>query len=298
MISIVICSVNEQLSAQVSTNIKNTIGLDDFEIIIINNTQNQYSITQAYNLGATQAQYPYLCFVHEDILFHTENWGPSIIQHLLADDISLVGILGSLIKTAAPSGVYIPIKQLNRVNQLQRRHAGGTDRYYDNPLDEKRSRVATLDGMFLAVTKSNHQKYPFDDKNLTGFHAYDIDYSLGHAANGDVVVVYDILIEHFSYGGNTREWVEAQLALTDKWRALLPYHISLNKRKIKAAEIINTEIFLIALYANRFTKGTQLYYLARLLLLRPFSVKNLYFIRKFLLGDTMDNRIKNMLKRC
>ncbi|MFD2873460.1 glycosyltransferase [Mucilaginibacter ximonensis] len=298
MISIIICSVNEQLSARVSANIKNTIGLDDFEIIIINNTQNQYSIAQAYNQGAFGAKYPYLCFIHEDILFHTENWGQYLIQHLSVNSVSLVGVLGSLIKTVTPSGVFIPIKQLNRVNQLQRKYDGGIDHYYDNPFDEKRSRVATLDGMFLAVTKSNHQKYPFDEESLTGFHAYDIDYSLGQAANGDVVVVYDILIEHFSYGGNTQQWVEAQLALTDKWKALLPYHTSLTKPEIKAAEIINTESFLIALYANRYPKSTQLKYLTRLLWLRPLSVKNLYFIRKFVLGGTVDNRIKNMLKRC
>lgn len=75
MISIIICSKYSKINCELEQNIENTIGNMPFEIITINNSQNSYSIYQAYNKGIKEAKYPYLCFMHEDILFHTVNWG-------------------------------------------------------------------------------------------------------------------------------------------------------------------------------------------------------------------------------
>lgn len=296
MISIIITSINLDLRAQLSENIKRTIGTEH-EIIAIDNTGNKYSISQAYNLGANQAQYPYLCFVHEDILFHTKNWGELIVKHLSTGNNSLVGVLGCLIKTLMPSGVYTPIKYLNRINQLQRKRDGGIDHYYENPLNELYSQVATLDGMFLATTKSNHNKYSFDEKMLKGFHGYDIDYSLGQATNGKVIVVYDILIEHLSHGGNTKGWIDAQLQITEKWQQHLPAHVNLRKTEIIEAETVNAEILLTSLYNNSYKKNAQVKYLARLLYLRPFSRKNFYFLRKFFFFGLLESRLKKIYTR-
>jgi len=279
MISIIVCSINETLLTQLKTNIQNTVGVEH-EVIAIDNLVKNYSLARAYNEGAAQAKYPFLCFLHEDILLHTNNWGQALIKHLSDKNISLVGILGCLVKTHSPSGVYISIKHLNRINQLQRRRDDGTDHYVENPLNETFSEVATVDGMFLAVSKENHNKYPFDENTLTGFHAYDIDYSLGQAKNGKVIVVYDILIEHFSYGGNTRQWIDAQLLVTKKWGNQLPRHIHLNQTELKQAEIINIETFLMALYVNHYKKLLQLKYLVKLLMLRPFGLRNFYFLAK------------------
>lgn len=282
MISIIVCSVNQTLFTQLKKNIQNTIGVEH-EVIAIDNLVKNYSLAHAYNEGAAQARYPFLCFLHEDILLHTNNWGQALINHLSDTSISLVGILGCLVKTHSPSGVYISIDELNRINQLQRRKDNGTDHYYKNPFNEIYSEVATVDGMFLAVTKQNHNIYPFDEQTLTGFHAYDIDYSLGQAKNGKVVIVYDILIEHFSYGGNTRQWIDAQLLVSKKWDKQLPRHIHLSKAELKQAEIINLETFLGALYINKYKKLLQLKYLFKLIVLRPFSTRNFYLLAKLFL---------------
>ena len=50
MISIIICSRQKELSAQLKNNIQNTIGTE-YEIIKVDNSQNEYFITQAYNKG-------------------------------------------------------------------------------------------------------------------------------------------------------------------------------------------------------------------------------------------------------
>jgi hypothetical protein len=294
MISIIIATRNADLLGQITANIKKSIGVDH-EIIAINGNNQDKGICRIYNEGATRAKFPFLCFIHEDLLFHTDNWGQNLIKHLKNEDVALVGVLGSLIKTKTPSGVYIPVQKLTRVNQLQRKKNGETDQYYENPGNDIRSEVKLLDGMFLAITKSNHAKYNFDEQLLTGFHGYDVDYSLGHASNGKIVVVYDILLEHFSYGGNTVSWIDAQLKITKKWLSKLPQHIMLSKQDILTAEIVNTSTFLMTLYNDSYKKKIQFKYLCSLLKLRKLSFENLYFIRRFFIYGAFENGIKSIL---
>lgn len=75
MISIIICSRNKNIDSELEQNILDTIGNIVYEVINIDNSTNNYSIFQAYNKGTQIAKYPYLCFMHEDILFHTADWG-------------------------------------------------------------------------------------------------------------------------------------------------------------------------------------------------------------------------------
>ncbi|MDB5287601.1 MAG: hypothetical protein JWR05_2550 [Mucilaginibacter sp.] len=294
MISVVLASRNDNLLNNVTTSIKDTIGVNH-EIIVVQDILGNKGICKVYNEGACKAIYGYLCFVHEDVIFHTNNWGEHLVNHLNNKAVSLVGVLGSIIKTKTPSGVYIPINKFNRINQLQSRKDLAIDKYYENPLNELYSEVKLLDGMFLATTKSNHIKYQFDEKLLTGFHAYDVDYSLGQSKNGKIIVVYDILIEHLSYGGNTTHWINEQLKITYKWGSQLPTHIYLETDEVKEAEIKNIETFLIALIFNNYKKALQLKYLFKLIWLRPFSFKNLYFIRKFLIFGHLERLIKKII---
>jgi len=296
MISIIVCSINTILLTQIKENIENTIGVK-YEIISIDNKINNFSLAHAYNWGAKRAQYPYLCFIHEDILFHTENWGQKLINHFNSGNISLIGMLGSIIKTKTPSGVYMPIQSLNRIYQSQRRTDGNRDIYFNNPNSDIRSSVRILDGMFLATTKSNYEKYQFDESISPGFHGYDIDFSLGQQQNGKVIVIYDILLEHMSYGGNTVAWIDAQLNITRKWAFKLPSVDKVNNIESKKAEIINNEILLIAMFNNNYKKSIQLKYLISLFRLRLFSWKNFYFLRRFLVFGKMEMALKEFKQK-
>ena len=70
-------------------------------------------------------------------------------------------------------------------------------------------------------------KYPFDQDLLKGFHCYDIDYCLTLKQHYDVVVTFNILMEHFSEGGYSKEWFEDTLKVHKKWEKTLP--LSLNQ---------------------------------------------------------------------
>jgi glycosyltransferase involved in cell wall biosynthesis len=181
MISIIICSKNQTLLKQVSKNIESTIGAD-YELIVINNSSNEHSLSQAYNKGARQATHEYLLFVHEDLVFHTEDWGRYLVKHLEDPEIALVGVLGCTIKSKCPSGVWVPVEGVNRMNHLQGKPDGRTEKIYENPFDEPVSEVAVLDGMFLATRKEYWEQKPFDEDLLKGFHGYDIDFSLSQRA--------------------------------------------------------------------------------------------------------------------
>jgi len=73
MISVVVCSVNKLARAGFAEQLGRTIGTD-YELILIENDVERLPITAAYNQAAGKARYPLLCFVHEDVTFHTASW--------------------------------------------------------------------------------------------------------------------------------------------------------------------------------------------------------------------------------
>ena len=110
MLSIIICSRDVDALKVVSQNVEITVGVP-FEIIGIDNSNGQYSICQAYNTGAAQAKYELLCFMHEDIRFHTMEWGRKIADILQDTAIGVLGVSGGRYQVAAPAawwGAWIP----------------------------------------------------------------------------------------------------------------------------------------------------------------------------------------------
>jgi glycosyltransferase involved in cell wall biosynthesis len=305
MISIIVCSIRESLRKTLTTNVAETIGIDH-EMVIIENEKTNYSISKAYNIGAAQAKYPYLCFVHEDIIFHTPVWGKRLINHFTETQARLIGILGSTIKTRAHSSVHIPYPKLNRHCQLQRYENNVLDHFYENPYNEQKAEVCVLDGLFIAATKSAWEETKFSEDYLTGFHGYDIDFSLKNFQRGKVIVVYDILLEHMSLGTFSKNWIDTQLLVTKRWKKHLPLAAtSASKIDIRNAEITNLKQFLQFLIQLNYKRRLQLICLARLMIIYP-NLRHYHFIfRTVVFGKTIDNKLKHSflkarhsLKKC
>ena len=109
MISLIICSRSSDIDVALKENIKNTIGTD-YELVIIDNSNNDYSIFSAYNEGVRRAKGDILCFMHEDILYRTEDWGKKIIAHFEDKSIGLIGFAGTHFLPSTPHLlVYLPI---------------------------------------------------------------------------------------------------------------------------------------------------------------------------------------------
>lgn len=297
MISVIICSVNALLRTNVKKNIEETIGIEH-EIIVIENEQTHYSISKAYNIGATQSKYPFLCFVHEDIIFHTKGWGNVLINQFSSTKARLIGILGCIIKTSALSSVHIPKSEFNRHNQLQRYANNVIDHFYQNPHKETFSEVCVLDGVFMASLRTAWEETKFSEEYLTGFHGYDIDFSLKNFKKGRVIVIYDLLIEHLSLGSFNKSWIDAQLALHAKWKHFLPLTTSgVTRKNARKAEVINLKELLLILIRNNYRRDLQFVFFLKLLFRNIGNPMNFFFVRKVIIGNAIDNKIKSIFKR-
>lgn len=80
-ISVIICTRQHDISPTQRANIASTIGCTH-EIIVIDNSQNKYSIFEAYNEGVRRSCHDICCFMHDDVLLRTEGWGKTIASHL------------------------------------------------------------------------------------------------------------------------------------------------------------------------------------------------------------------------
>jgi glycosyltransferase involved in cell wall biosynthesis len=220
MISIVICSINKLLFEQVSKNIAETIGVE-FEIIQIDNSITNYGICKAYNIGAAQAQFNYICFLHEDILIKSSNWGTEIINFLKKyKNVGIVGVAGSTYKSLVPSVWAQGLHGTDYANLIQ--HYRKNVSINTERIGEHFSEVKTLDGVFLFTKKEIWQNNRFDEATFDKFHCYDLDFCLQVGQQFKIFVFNNLLIEHFSSGSLNKDWVNYSIKLTEKWQNLLP----------------------------------------------------------------------------
>lgn len=282
LISIIICSRKKTLTYAFSKNIEETIGCE-FELIVIDNSQNTYSIFEAYNLGIAKSTSKYLCFVHDDIRFHTQNWG-IIVDEIFAknDQIGLIGIAGAKTKTKMPSAWWDCPKQNQVVNVLQHRNESKIEKWNFGFKSEKWEEVVVIDGVFMAMKRIKN--FQFQTK-LQGFHNYDLNISFEmNKLNKKIVVTNRLLIEHFSMGNIDESWLESTYQIHKLYEDVLP--LSTNSiLKDKQLEINNSRKFINqSLQRNQlklaFVAWIALFWLAPFL---KFHLKFLYNLLKKIL---------------
>jgi hypothetical protein len=223
MISVVVCSVNRNLALQIKRNIDETIGVE-YELIIIDNNTANKGITQVYNDGASRAKFEIICFVHEDVLFRTHDWGKKIAgyydQH---PQLSLIGVAGSRYKSRTLSGWSTGLRQFDCSNVLHINASGGEQKLYANPFSSPDIEfTVTLDGVFICARKQSWKQISFDN-NLKGFHLYDIDFSCRHAQVSKVAVTFEIDLVHLTEGGNFGDaWVNNTIEWHSAFKQQLP----------------------------------------------------------------------------
>ena len=220
MISIIICSKKKNISANLRENIKITVGLD-YEIIVIDNSNNNHSIFSAYNNGIIQSKFPFLCFVHEDVLFHTKDWGKNLVNHLSDKKTGIIGIAGAKIMTKTPASWSV---SKNYKNILQRNRSNSSTSTEREPRHFQgiRQSAILLDGVFLAMRRKLFDEILFDE-NFISFHGYDYDISVQSIVSGyNNYVVYDILLEHFSKGTKNQQYYLNLMKIHRKWEKKLP----------------------------------------------------------------------------
>lgn len=221
MISVVVCSRLLEDYNRLEKNIISTIGNCEFELIRIDNGSNKYSIAAAYNEGIKQANYSFLLFIHEDVHFHTSNWGAIFLKIFKEDEkIGLIGIAGSRIKTKTPTAWWENTRENLVMNLIQQFPDGQKERIQFGFEDQADTEVVCVDGVLLAMRKTMNIEF---DERLTGFHNYDQAISMRCREKGfKIVVTKNVLIEHFSVGNKDKNWLRSNSKFYDLYKTYLP----------------------------------------------------------------------------
>ncbi|WP_089754782.1 glycosyltransferase [Chryseobacterium soldanellicola] len=209
MISIIISSYLPQYFSALEENISGSIGVA-YEIIKIDNP-GLMGICKAYNQGAKKAKYENLLFIHEDLLFRTQNWGKNLLNHLNQSDTGIIGVAGSSYVPYAPSSWTVSDKY-NFVNIIQG-NKENKDSFLIHTTKNNRNKVFAVDGVFIAIKKEKFAGYLFNEDLLKGFHGYDLEFSLRVSKKFQNYVVDDILIEHFSKGNLDKTWMDTNIVV-------------------------------------------------------------------------------------
>ena len=228
MISLIICTRHPHDLDELRKNVDATIGTE-YQWVVIDNSQNRYNLCAAYNEGVRQSKGEILCFMHDDIVYHTQGWGKNVERHFLSSDVGMIGIVGShIIPSSGDWRVgYAPYHVLHFI---QRHHSfSHYDSYFamhvrsclQGPLTD----VAVLDGVWFCIPRALFESgtIRFDEERFTSFHIYDLDISMQVVQSGrKLYVVDDVLLEHNSEGVYNESFVVALETFLEKWKGMLP----------------------------------------------------------------------------
>ncbi|QBO58352.1 glycosyltransferase [Chryseobacterium salivictor] len=281
MISIIICSRTPEISPQLFQNIEESIGYD-YEIIVIDNSKKIYSIFEAYNIGIKNSKGNYWCFAHDDILLHTQNWGKEIKKIFENDEeIGLIGIAGSKIKTRMPSAWFDCDESLKVNSLIQHFNSDKVKLWERGWKDSRNEEVSVIDGVFMVGRKNDSIKF---NEELSGFHNYDLNLSLAYKnANYKVIVTRNVLIEHFSIGKIDKSWYISALQFDTEYGRYLPLKVNdiISKSDFRLQELKNGTTFCLYLINNDL-KFEAIKYWIKLISLKPVSKFHLHFIKLLL----------------
>ncbi len=248
MISIIICARKSDIAETLRQNIESTIGLVH-EIIVINNSENKYNIFSAYNEGVRLSKFPFLLFMHDDVLMHTDHWGDKLLQHFNDEKVGAVGIAGTPYLSYAPGGWWS--NGMGHLYLLQSNKPGQAPEFQNIfPKNSSEENVVVLDGVWFCIRKSLFDVIRFDDKTFNGFHFYDADISVQISRAGyRLLCINDILLHHLSMGVLDKKWVDNAYIFHKKWKSQLPlatvdyglaWQCKIEQRSVK--EFIDTQL--------------------------------------------------------
>lgn len=227
MISIIVLSSNRSLFLEFEKSVNLTIG-SPYELIKVENIHNNFSIFKGYNYGANLAINKILLFIHEDIIFHSKNWGKFLYDYCeTLSNPGVLGVAGCSYLPISPSDWWVSNRNYLHADFVSNDKNGkvgeGNHVVFGGQIPYP---VFALDGMFLAMKKTVWEEFPFDEK-LEGFHGYDTAICYQVSQKYQNYFVPGILIEHFSKGYPNENWLKNTIGANQR---VLPFILG-KKRK-------------------------------------------------------------------
>jgi len=214
---------DENYNLKFRQHLEQTVGLDAVQILEYQNN-NEFSLSQVYNRGISEAKYEIIVCCHNDIKLE-KNWGVSLLKDF--DDNPDYGIIGKAGSTYFPkSGIYWEDMTRTMVGQV-----------FHQPKDSKQwlskySRkypsvvpVATIDGLFISFNKNKIKEY--FDETIGKFHFYDHLFCLANLLkNVKIGVTFSFEIIHESVGVPNNEFFETKDKFLKKYGEFLPLKVN------------------------------------------------------------------------
>lgn len=227
MVSVLICSVNEERLKRVSQNIADTIGCE-YELVSVDNTGTGKGLCRVYNELAAKAKGEYLCFMHEDVLISTKNWGVLMTAKASEPKTGIIGIVGSAVKTKALSGMMHKTYGESPIvsgieGQVPKRSP--KRQFSRSGLDW--APVVIVDGVLLFMRREVWERTRFDEQTFPGFHLYDMDISTSATMAGYTNYICNLMdVVHYTRGNYKNGWYEQTLEYHKKWEHVLPLYVN------------------------------------------------------------------------
>lgn len=280
MISILTCGYKPQNREKLEKSIRNTIQYDH-EFLYHDNRITSIGICEAYNRLAKKAKGNYLCFVHEDVEFLETGWGANLIENLKSCDV--IGVAGGKYKALTPSGWSISGHNCIKMSQYYGNKSASLllEEDFQNEVLED---VVCIDGVFIAMRKFVFDEVQFDELNFKGFHGYDYDFCLSARKKFKLCVAKNISILHYSEGRNDKSWLEAQIAVTQKHKSVLPAYI-------ENGTLYNKDKNEFLAYKQCLYKMSVHKFFLPSLLIKFFHRKHLYFAWLYIFNKKYFNQI-------
>lgn len=225
MLSIIICSIDDQKFDRISANYGRLLAREPHEIIRIADAA---GLAEGYNRGASRSRGDVLVFSHDDIEILSDDFAGRLHGHLeRADLLGVAGaarVCGGRWIAAGPPFLYGQVIQRNP-------NDGGLDLVMWDAPSRRVDGIRILDGLFLCAKRAVVEGVPFDQLTFDRFQLYDIDFTLRACLAGfRLAVCCDIWVMHHSYGTFGEQWehydrlfcqkhaAHIEPKLTQKWR--------------------------------------------------------------------------------
>ncbi len=162
----------------------------DFELVLIDNTNNQYkSAAEALNRGAQEATGDYILFSHQDVRLIGTDWlqkAESLLESL--DNLGIAGVAGV---SSAKQG------EESFRNQILENENPTIP--WGNQISTV-EKVQTVDECLFIIPRHIYKKLKFDEKICINWHFYSVDYCLMCLIEQLEVYVIPLRIHHRSRG--------------------------------------------------------------------------------------------------
>ena len=216
MISIIICSIDDQKFGRMSAQYERLLAGEPFEIIRISDAT---GLAEGYNRGVARSRGDVLIFSHDDIEILNDDFRERLIGHLQHADV--LGVAGA---ARAWSGRWIAAGPPFLYGQVVQPNPD--DGMFDVAIYGTPSRrvdgIKILDGLFMVARRPVVQAVSFDQQTFNRFHLYDVDFTLrAFQAGFRLAVCCDIWLAHRSYGSFDEEWSRYERLFCQKHAATL-----------------------------------------------------------------------------